>query len=119
SITNIVTVSPPAGVNDTNPSNNTASDTDTITPHGPSLPGLTAGFWAQHLQVWNTWTGDDSTWSNISSKGSGVIAQAMDINPFPVVDWNQSGGITGATVFSSSGAVTVGNENDSGLLLGD
>src|SRR5204862_471814 len=32
SITNIVTVSPPAGVNDTNPRNNTASDTDTLTP---------------------------------------------------------------------------------------
>src|SRR5437899_1114888 len=32
SITNTVTVAPPNGVADSNPSNNTASDTDTLTP---------------------------------------------------------------------------------------
>jgi uncharacterized repeat protein (TIGR01451 family) len=30
---NIATVTPPAGVTDTNPANNTATDTDTLTPH--------------------------------------------------------------------------------------
>jgi uncharacterized repeat protein (TIGR01451 family) len=46
SLTNTVTVSPPAGTPDTNPANDTASDTDTLTlfssPNPPPPPGTTA-----------------------------------------------------------------------------
>src|SRR5262249_44069963 len=39
-ITNTVHVEPPPGVTDNNPANNTATDTDTITPLTPPAPGL-------------------------------------------------------------------------------
>jgi uncharacterized repeat protein (TIGR01451 family) len=46
--TNTVTVQPPAGVTDTNPTNNTATDTDTPNPpQNGNLP-LTWGYWKTH-----------------------------------------------------------------------
>jgi hypothetical protein len=95
------------------------SDTDSAAYTGLhlSLPGLTKGFWAQHLQVWDVAHGDDGSWTQqLYSSNPQVISQSTDLNPSPTFDWNHSGGITTDAV-NSSGQVT--GAGDSGLLLGD
>jgi uncharacterized repeat protein (TIGR01451 family) len=74
-----------------------------------TLVGLTKGFWATHLTLWDVYTGDDTPLN-------------PDLNPTPKLDWDKSGGISTDNVNttgkgSALGAVT--GSGDSGLLLGD
>jgi uncharacterized repeat protein (TIGR01451 family) len=92
----------------------TASDTSGYRAVTPTLVGLTKGFWATHLLLWDVVSGDE--------KGSG-----SEINVAPGYDWNKSGGITTTTNLkttgssSSLGLVNAANNGggDSGLLIGD
>src|SRR5262249_6705329 len=92
-----------------------ATDGSSYTGHAVTLAGLTKGYWATHLTLWDVYNGDE--------KGSG-----SEINVAGQYDWNKSGGISNvgqddlikSGPSSSLGLVkTPGSSKDSGLLLGD
>lgn len=87
----------------------TPSNTDTsdYTGHAKGLDGLTKGYWATHLTLWDVVTSDSG---------------GTDLNPPPQYDWNKSGGTTTDTVVTSgpsSGRGAASGPGDSGLLIGD
>ncbi|MDN5005273.1 beta strand repeat-containing protein [Bradyrhizobium sp. GCM10027634] len=90
----------------------TATDGSSYTGLAQAQDGLTKGFWATHLTLWDVVTTDNSG--------------ATDINPTPQYDWNKSGAISLSAVVktgptSGLGAVSGSNNGggDSGLLMGD
>ena len=93
----------------------TATDGSSYTGLAQAQDGLTKGYWATHLTLWDVWNTDNSG--------------TTDINPTPQYDWNHSGGspaITDSAVVktgptSGLGAVSGSNNGggDSGLLMGD
>jgi uncharacterized repeat protein (TIGR01451 family) len=96
----------------------TPSDTDdsSYTGHGQTLAGLTKGYWATHLTLWDVVTGDE--------KGAGA-----EINVVPKYDWdhdtktgmNDLSTLTTSGPSSSLGLVkgAANGGGDSGLLMGD
>ena len=63
-----------------------------------TLAGLTKGFWATHLTLWDVSTADDA-------------AGSPDLNPFPKLNWDKTGFIVADAVNltgkgSAAGAVT-------------
>jgi uncharacterized repeat protein (TIGR01451 family) len=92
----------------------TATDGSSYTGHAVTLAGLTKGYWATHLTLWDVYSGDE--------KGSG-----SEINVAGKYDWNKSGGsptnvvqsdLTSNGPSSSLGLVKT-TSKDSGLLMGD
>ncbi len=76
-----------------------------------TLAGLTKGFWATHLTLWDVTKADDATGS-------------PDLNLTPKLDWDKSGGLSFTTdtvnlAGKGSAAGSVTGSGDSGLLLGD
>jgi hypothetical protein len=98
-------------------------DTDSAAYNGLALgiPGLTAGFWSTHPQVWDVTTSDDSTWvKQLYNATPKVISQNSDLNPTPRYNWDNSSSATPVvTSVQSTGYVKSGAVGDSGLLLGD
>jgi len=101
---------------------NNASPTDTdsanYTGHTATLPGLTKGFWATHLTIWDVTTADDASGKQF---GTG-IAGTTDLDPTPKLNWDMTGSIvTDAVNTTGKGSAigTVTGSGDSGLLLGD
>jgi hypothetical protein len=91
----------------------TDSDSVNFTGLAPTLAGLTKGYWATHLTLWDVGTGDE--------KGAG-----SELNVTPQYNWDHSGGITLSAVTPSGPSSNLGlvkgannGGGDSGLLLGD
>ncbi len=87
------------------------TDGSSYAGHAQTLAGLTKGYWATHLTLWDVLTGDSG---------------GTDLNPAPGYNWNGAGGITNSSIVTSGpasgmGAVSGANNGggDSGLLLGD
>src|SRR5262249_47159579 len=83
------------------------------TGHAATLPGLTKGYWATHLTLWDVYNGDE--------KGSG-----SEINVAGKYDWNKDGSISnvGQSDLTSNGpssslGLVKTTSKDSGLLMGD
>src|SRR5262249_44828125 len=92
----------------------TDSASSGYTGHARATEGLTKGYWATHLTLWDVYNGDE--------KGAG-----SEINVGAKYDWNKSGGtptdvalsdLTTTGSSSSLGLVKT-TSKDSGLLLGD
>jgi hypothetical protein len=102
-------------------------DTDSATYLSLGLPGLTKGFWANHLNVWDVVTTDDTYAQQLVTSNPQVISSSADLNQFygtaahsDGIDWNKDGHVDNSTL-SSSGQVSGANNGggDYGLLLGD
>ena len=106
SLTNVVTVSPPAGVTDPNTANNTASDTDTLTPGG--RPGDHQDR-RRHLGG----AGHADTYTIVvSNHGPSAVIGASVSDPLPA-------GVTAATwaaTASSGGGIVTGPTSGTGAL---
>src|SRR5262249_49624588 len=83
------------------------------TGHAATLPGLTKGYWATHLTLWDVYSGDE--------KGSG-----SEINVAGKYDWNKDLSISnvGQSDLTSNGSssslgLVKTTSKDSGLLMGD
>src|SRR5438132_1288405 len=83
-LTNAVTVAPPAGVTDTNPADNTASDTDTLTPQVVLVITKTDGATSVVPGTSDTYT------MVVSNAGPSAVTGASVSDPLPA-------GVIGAT----------------------
>jgi hypothetical protein len=90
-----------------------ASDSAQYTGHAVTLPGLTKGYWATHLTLWDVYSGDE--------KGAG-----SEINVAGKYDWNKDLSISnvGQSDLTSNGSssslgLVKTTSKDSGLLMGD
>jgi uncharacterized repeat protein (TIGR01451 family) len=91
----------------------TATDGSSYTGHARAVEGLTKGYWATHLTLWDVYNGDE--------KGSG-----SEINVAGKYDWNKDLSTTNvvqsdltSTGPSSSLGLVKTTSKDSGLLMGD
>lgn len=87
------------------------------TGHDVATPGLTKGYWATHLTLWDVVSGDE--------KGGGTEINVLS------KDWNYDGSITKSTVLDKGAASSLGmvslaktydgnnGGGDSGLLIND
>ena len=106
SLTNVVTVSPPAGVTDTNTANNTASDTDTLTPVADLSITKTDGNTSVVPGTSDTYT------IVVSNQGPSAVIGASVSDPLPA-------GVTAATwaaTGSSGGGIVSGPTSGTGAL---
>jgi len=105
-LTNAVTVAPPAGVTDTNPADNTASDTDTLTPQVDLVITKTDGATSVVPGTSDTYT------MVVSNAGPSAVTGASVSDPLPA-------GVIGATWvatgFTGGGSVA-GPASGSGAL---
>ena len=106
SLTNTATVSPPAGVTDTNPANNSASDTDTLTPQADLAITKTN-------TVTTVVPGTSDTYTIVvSNLGSSAVTGASVADQLPA---GATGGTWTATASSGGGSVS-GAASGSGAL---
>ena len=106
SLTNTATVSPPAGVTDPDPANNSATDTDTLTPQADLSVTKTDGVTSAVPGTQNTYT------IVVSNHGPSAVSGASVSDPLPA-------GVTAATwtaTASSGGGTVTGPLSGTGAL---
>jgi uncharacterized repeat protein (TIGR01451 family) len=95
-ISNTVTVAPPAGVTDPNPANNSASDTDTLTPQADLAITKTDGVLAVVPGTPDTYT------IVVSNHGPSAVTGASVADPLPAgvnaASWTFTGSTSGGSV---------------------